>query len=193
MASIGKLVEAIARVGGRDEATVRLMARYAREAGYISQASYGPAAARMTARDAANLLVASTGADKAKYAAAAIYDFAPLPIMRGEVAKGLPANIQAAFAPGTTFVDALSRLIEASDQDGALLDLVAYSNAKVEIELERPKPKAVARIFRVGHPVFERRFGFPPDLYVADTNPDWRTRTVFGHETLLEIARVLHQ
>jgi hypothetical protein len=90
-------------------------------------------------------------------------------------------------------VDALARLIEASFKDGALLDLVSYSDAEVEIGLELPRPKALIRILRDGQPAFERRFGVHPVLYTIDANPDWRTRVVFGHDTLLDIAEVLQK
>lgn len=58
MALISDLVEAIAEVEGMPEATVALAARYAREAGFLSQGARGRNAPRATVADCANLLIA---------------------------------------------------------------------------------------------------------------------------------------
>jgi hypothetical protein len=58
MALISDLVSAIADVEGVPEATVALAARYAREAGFLSQGARGRNAPRATVADCANLLIA---------------------------------------------------------------------------------------------------------------------------------------
>ena len=58
MALISDLVSAIAEVEGVPEATVSLAARYAREAGFLSQGARGRNAPRATVADCANLLIA---------------------------------------------------------------------------------------------------------------------------------------
>lgn len=58
MALISDLVSAIAEVEGLPEETVNLVARYIREAGYLSQGARGRNAPRATVGDAANLLIA---------------------------------------------------------------------------------------------------------------------------------------
>lgn len=58
MALISDLVSAIAEVEGVPEATVSLAARYAREAGFLSQGARGRNAPRATVTDCANLLIA---------------------------------------------------------------------------------------------------------------------------------------
>lgn len=58
MALISDLVSAIAEVEGVPEETVNLVARYTREAGYLSQGARGRNAPRATVTDAANLLIA---------------------------------------------------------------------------------------------------------------------------------------
>lgn len=78
MASIGKLISAVAEAEGMDEGSVKLIARYAREAGHISQGTYGPGAAKMTVRDAANLIIAVNAAGSAKSSANAIDQFRDL-------------------------------------------------------------------------------------------------------------------
>lgn len=61
MALISDLVSAIAEVEGLPEETVNLVARYIREAGYLSQGARGRNAPRATVADAANLLIAVNG------------------------------------------------------------------------------------------------------------------------------------
>lgn len=58
MATIGDLVRVIAQAEGIDEVSVDVYARRAREAGFITQGGRGRSAAKMTTRDAANLLIA---------------------------------------------------------------------------------------------------------------------------------------
>lgn len=58
MALISDLVTAIAEAEGLPEATVGLVARYTREAGYLSQGARGRNAPRATITDAANLIIA---------------------------------------------------------------------------------------------------------------------------------------
>jgi hypothetical protein len=58
MATLTELVEAVAEAEGMDSATVALIARYAREAGFIQRKGRGPSAAHMGITDAANLLIA---------------------------------------------------------------------------------------------------------------------------------------
>jgi hypothetical protein len=57
MASLGKLVAAIARAEGIDPDQVGRIARYLRENGLINMKGRGGSAAQMTASDAANLLI----------------------------------------------------------------------------------------------------------------------------------------
>jgi len=58
MATLTELVEAVAEAEGMDSASVALIARYAREAGFILKKGRGPSAAHMGVADAANLLIA---------------------------------------------------------------------------------------------------------------------------------------
>jgi len=58
MALVSDLVAAIAEVEGMPEATVALIARYAREAGFLSQGARGRNAPHATIADCANLLIA---------------------------------------------------------------------------------------------------------------------------------------
>ncbi|WP_336490359.1 hypothetical protein [Methylobacterium nigriterrae] len=73
--TIGRLVRAVAAVEGLDEGSVKLIARYAREAGFIGQLSTGGGAARMDLDDAVNLLIAVNGSMLAKEAGEIIEPF----------------------------------------------------------------------------------------------------------------------
>ncbi len=61
MALVSDLVSAIAEAEGIPQATVNLVARYTREAGFLSQGARGRNAPRATVADCANLLIAVNG------------------------------------------------------------------------------------------------------------------------------------
>src|SRR5258707_4983333 len=68
MATLTELVEAVAEAEGMDSASVALIARYAREAGFIQKKGRGPSAAHMGVADAANLLIAVNASGSAREA-----------------------------------------------------------------------------------------------------------------------------
>jgi hypothetical protein len=112
MAKLPALVTVLAEVDGRDRATVDHYARTIREAGYIPTTKRGSGAAEMTAREAANLLIALCGADAPKEAPLAIDRFRSLRrfcVWSDEeaLAPALPP-----LAEANTFGDALEYLID---------------------------------------------------------------------------------
>jgi hypothetical protein len=81
MALISQLIETIAEVGAMQVGTVELTARYAREAGYISQGARGRNAPQATVSDCVNLLIAVYGSGcVVKDAPKAIEMFRPLEV-----------------------------------------------------------------------------------------------------------------
>ena len=78
MASLSDLVESLSRVSGVAEATVFAYGRFAREADAIAQKGRGRGAASMTAKDAANLLIAIGGTPITREAGQAVKTFRPL-------------------------------------------------------------------------------------------------------------------
>lgn len=78
MAKLPALVTEVARIDGRARETVDHIARVIRERGYITTGKRGGGAAEMTAREAANLLIALNGADSPKEGPAAIDRFRSL-------------------------------------------------------------------------------------------------------------------
>ena len=80
MALLSELVRMIAKVEGLEEVSVGIFARHAREAGLIAQGGRGRSAAKMTFRDAANLLIAVNGCALAKQVSDSV------PLFRGLLA-----------------------------------------------------------------------------------------------------------
>ncbi len=78
MAKLPALVDAITEVDGRERPTIEHVARVIREAGYVPTTKRGSGAADMTAREAANLLLALNGADAPKDGPVAIDRFRSL-------------------------------------------------------------------------------------------------------------------
>jgi hypothetical protein len=78
MATLSDLVAVLSLVTGLPEATVFAYGRFAREAGLIGQHGRGRAAATMTVRDAANLLIALAGTAVTREAGKAISKFRPM-------------------------------------------------------------------------------------------------------------------
>jgi hypothetical protein len=72
MAILSELVKTVAKVSGMDLASVALIARHAREAGFIAMSGRGPSAAPMGLTDAANLLIAVNTVRHAREVARAI-------------------------------------------------------------------------------------------------------------------------
>lgn len=66
MALLSDLVRTVAEIEGMDEVSVGIYARAAREAGFISQGGRGRSAAKMSTKDAVNLIIAVNGCALAK-------------------------------------------------------------------------------------------------------------------------------
>src|SRR4051794_40956791 len=105
LATPKQLVECVASALGVEEATVIVHDRNLAVAGLRTMGGRGRAAARMTARDAANLLIAVAGAEQVRDSARAVQDFAALPLRAGSPLPGLRA--------GHDFGEALTLLIQA--------------------------------------------------------------------------------
>jgi hypothetical protein len=75
MATLSNLVSTFSRISGIPEATVFAYGRFAREANLIGQKGRGPAAATMTLKDAANLIIAVCGTQITREAPDAITQF----------------------------------------------------------------------------------------------------------------------
>lgn len=120
MASSTQLVTGLAAELGLGESTLALHFRLIREAGYITQGGRGRSAARMTASDAAHLLIASMGSLHPKDATDMIEIFADLPRTKKENwSSGLCLAMDSASSLAT-FHEAITSLIQ-SAVDGKLI------------------------------------------------------------------------
>jgi hypothetical protein len=141
MATIGQLVRTIADVSGIEESSVKLIARYAREAGYIGQQSTGAGAAKMTAADAANLLIGLNATELAKDVPLVV----PVYRSSSNILSPEGVDVSAFFSDvlqfGQSFGAALEALIAAClpEQD---------STTRLEKELDalRPTPDSIVGI-----------------------------------------------
>lgn len=147
MASIGQLVRAVAQVSGLEEASVKLIARYLREAGLITQQSTGGGAARMTPGDGAALLIAVNASLLAKDAAESVRRYSNLfgyfrfsPETKEDDLLGLNAELDEL----ESFGEVLTRIIELSMPTPAGLAVLSYGPrsalVQITIKFELPNP-----------------------------------------------------
>jgi hypothetical protein len=99
VATSGQLVEAVSRATGFAEETVVVHMRNLREAGHIAVSGRGPWAAKMTAREAAKLLIAVHGSNYVKESAGALASFAPLVAYRREVISPAERTVPVTIVP----------------------------------------------------------------------------------------------
>lgn len=175
MAFFNDLVRVIAAAEGMDEMTVSGIGQYARDAGHISKGGRGRSAARMTHRDAANLLMAVNGTDLAKNAGEAVSSFGGMtrwPLDAVPFRKEQPQALEEMVAK-TTFGEALENLIRVvtvdaigafdlafalhselpdvtADLDKLMTD--AARSFRVEVGFRRPNRMAFISVVRKGPP-----------------------------------------
>jgi len=153
MATLSELVDAIAEAEAMDPATVALIARYAREAGFIQKKGRGPSAAHMGVADAANLLIAVNASGAAREAPDVI------PVYRDLIAtEFLWAHEKRAPKIYGSFGNALELIIESAiegklpsiflsqDVPSALCDAFQQGNVSISIHFSRPEPSGSIHI-----------------------------------------------
>ncbi|WP_442753885.1 hypothetical protein ACNHKD_12885 [Methylocystis sp. JAN1] len=124
MATPGELVKVVAAATGEDEPTVAQIDRSLHLAGLRTKGGRGPAAAKVTPRDAAHLLTAMTASTRPRDAVEAVHryqnsayhetDFGPeFPQLRW-ANTGVPEF--EALRPGHSFIDALEAIIAVAMQ-----------------------------------------------------------------------------
>jgi hypothetical protein len=148
MATLSELADAVAEAEGMDPATVTLIARYAREAGFIQKKGRGPSAAHMGVADAANLLIAVNASGSAREAPDVI------PVYRDLIAaEFLYADEKRAPKIYGSFGNALELIIESAiegklpstflsqDVPSALCDAFQQGNVTISVHFSRPEPR----------------------------------------------------
>lgn len=185
MAFFNDLVRAVAQAEGMDVMTVTGIGQYARDAGFISKGGRGRSAARMTSRDAANLLIAVNGTPLAKDAGQAVASYRGLkiaPEMFSTIAPDGEGILRRIGAKGIQFGDALELMIEGHipGDDGARpLDgeLSAYLDASGPNATEFWAAKRLKRIsIEIGFDRPDLR-GFISVAPGGPPNPDPLSRT----------------
>lgn len=177
MASPGEMVKRVAEVLGAPEATVTVHDRNLAAAGLRTKGGRGKSAAKMTAGDVANLLLAVAGSSMVKDTVQTVEDFADLPARGGEKSgevngkiqhhgnapdvwelADFPVNSLKKLPSGHTLKDALVALIEAA-ADGSLSAAIEGLPRKevqghkipnpfrIEVTLFGPYPQATVRIY----------------------------------------------
>src|ERR1700733_12181640 len=114
MASSTQLSECVAKQLGLSEPTIALHMRNIREAGFITQGGRGRSAAKMTASDAAHLLIASIGSLNPKDSVEVVQKYAGIGKLRHmKWQDGLVPKLDPLLKKHS-FVEALTALIESS-------------------------------------------------------------------------------
>jgi hypothetical protein len=208
MASIGKLVATVAQVEGIEEGTVKLIARYLREEGYISQGSHGPAAAMMSARDAARLLIGVNASSTATGAVKAVTAFGKLRLVQDFAAPEDPAEaadlidaddrIGQAMRLGTLFEKTLSVVLAAHVPD-AKGRVSIDPDLSIAISFSRPIERASIRMIwpsededKLDEPMHLAEFGdYERSLGWVEKVPDRSDTTTITKTTLRAVGQVL--
>lgn len=180
MASPGELVAAVAAVLGVPQPSVVVHDRNLVVAGLRTKGGRGRSAARVTARDAAGLLIAVAGSSLVRDSVETWNDYAPLHPTGGQVQRpvdggsdinhspppvwdlgGLPICSLQALPESHTFGDALAALISAA-ADGSLASALEEAQRKtvenggkhftwgIQVDLFAPANVAIIRIFAGG-------------------------------------------
>lgn len=182
LAALSDLTAILARTSGVPEATVFAYGRFAREAGLISQRGRGPGAARMEARDAANLLLALGGTATTREAPSAIRHFGGLRPKAIEVsplktdARHLLTKV--GLSPsmlGQPLDETLSILLQAFGTR-SLLRAVAEGHVGVDVAFNRTLRQVRLRLADAEGGTLQMEFGTEPS-----TNARVRDFTVLAH------------
>lgn len=179
MALLSDLVKVVAQVEGLEEVSVGIFARHAREAGFIAQGGRGRSAAKMSIKDAANLIIAVNGCSLAK----------DVPVLLERI-RGLnpypknDANSEGLGKKGHTFGDDLEFLLERYHSE---------KNAKWRDEMGPPlhigfmRPEIMVEIELVDRTILRYIGGGD---HFGD-GPDRLDRTEISSRTLRAVARAL--
>jgi hypothetical protein len=174
MATLSELAGTIAEAEGMDPATVALIARYVREAGFIEKKGRGPSAARMGVTDAANLLIAVNASGAVREAPLVVPVYRDLiaddpsgegtPETNGTLGEALELVIRSAIE------GKLPSKILFKGVPNALREAFEQRAAIVSITFKRPQPAAEILIEYTG----------PSEVSSSrSTKPHWACRLLF--------------
>lgn len=185
MALLSDLVRIVAAVEGIDEVSVGIFARAAREAGHIAQGGRGRSAAKMTARDAANLLIAVNGCALAKEVPTRVGEYRDLKALdrnRTDIEIGRPGNL---------FGRDFEQLIELMADKGSSVHFAEMPSPAV-IRFERPYTSVEFSFYTVDEDVTIMHHGYYRDSKRDETiHGDRLDLTIITARTLRAVAEAL--
>jgi hypothetical protein len=185
MALLSELVKIVAAVEGLDEVSVGIFARAAREAGYIAQGGRGRSAAKMSVRDAANLLIAVNGCALAKEVPTRVEQY------RGLVAVERNRTQIEIGHPGHLFGDDLERIIELMAGEVSGIEFSDFPSPVI-LRFERPHVSVEFSIYTIEGGASVGHYGHYRS--VNDERSDMGDRldlTVISAKTIRAVAKAL--
>lgn len=214
MAVISELVRAIAEIEGLEENFVSVYARSAREAGFISHHGRGRNAARMVARDAANLIIGVNSSSLAKNVPETIREYSNLTLKIDQEYLIGSRTADHLGKKGTLFGDALTFLLDCDEngrpnsacileevRDPQFKQLKPEQRSSIRIEFDSPAPRARIKISSLKdvRPKRSPNFVINADLwYFRDQSKklnikhgDRNVSTSISANTLIAVAELL--
>ena len=183
MALLSDLVRIVAEIEGLEEVSVGIFARTAREAGHITQGGRGRSAAKMSFRDASNLLIAVNGCALAKEIPSKLPGFRTLPVC--------PRSRTAASDLGkqtTTFGKDFETILEMMSGDNR-----TNMPGETFIRFFKPFPAVEIRIHPwIGKQHVDGLIKYEDENSGSSSSiPDRSDETVISHVTLQHVARLI--
>lgn len=204
MATFNDLVRVIAEIEGMDPMTVRGIGIKVREAGMISKSGRGLSAARMTAEDAAALLIGVNATGMVKEAAEAVEGFHDLRLRHfppSDETRDESDPIERCLKTGSPLRETLAALIFACiPQDGRVAYLDSYLGPEGSVLITFERPIRRANIMISGQTRKEKRsvkryahalFGSARWEQTSADSPDRRDTTTISERTLRVVGRAL--
>jgi len=215
MASSTQLSECVAKQLGLPEATVALHMRNVREAGLITQGGRGRSSARMTAADAAHLLIASVGSLNPKDSVEVVKKYAGIVKTKGtKWETGLVPKLDQ-LPTQHTFAEALTALIESAmandipiknkDEvgfeailitlfwpwDGAKIEFYKFDEAKYRRDPSKYVMKPAEPHWLMYGAGFFLAPSSPPITPSTISKADFQQERKFTHRTIFALAKLL--
>jgi hypothetical protein len=208
LASSTQLSDCVAKQLGLPEPTIALHMRNIREAGLITQGGRGRSSAKMTAADAANLLVASVGSLNPKDSVEVVAKYASIGKTRASNwATGLVPKLDR-LRNQHTFGEALTALIESAmandlsiknkgqveailitlfwPWDGAKIELYESDEARDVMKAAEPHWLAYGAVFFLAP-------SKPPITPEIISRADFQQERKFTHRTIFALANLLKE
>jgi hypothetical protein len=206
MASSTQLSECVAKALGLPEPTIALHMRNIREAGLITQGGRGRSSAKMTAADAAHLLIASVGSLNPKDSVEVVRKYAGIGRIRHKKWEvGLVPRLDQ-LPRDHTFAEALTALIESAmadeipirNKDEAQTEAILitffwpWAGAKIQFYRRPPWPMEPDEPYWLVYGAgFFSAPNIPPITPSPISNADFQQERKLTHRTIFALATLL--